>query len=320
MNAGAPSNTVRAHSSGVRVRAPVVDNRRPSRSRTRPTDLGARRPGQGRPPGTHAYRTRRAWNGRPALSAVLAERGPMVMAYARAGYVELPEGWARRASPWFRTLRDPRGVPPSRRFAARVGVPVAPQAPRRRPVHSHLVGTACDQLVDRRPLRRRLALLRRSWPCSPYATRVGTDTDNLTYFIGSIFFTSAAFLQYHEAASSRTTLHRPAPSSPATPLLPRLQHHRIDWWASLIQLVGTLWFNRTTFSAWVVGLGVVSDHHPVWRPDASGSVCFLVSSRLAWAEECHGSFAWRPRDLSWRITLLNFVGSVALASPPWRRT
>jgi hypothetical protein len=148
--------------------------------------------------------------------------------------------------------------------------------------------------------------------CPPYATRVGTDADNLTFFIGSIFFTTAAFLQYHEAASARLTLTGPSgPHRRRLRALFRLQHHRIDWWASLIQFVGTLWFNRTTFSAWVIGLGATTDHHPVWRPDALGSVCFLVSSWLAWAEECHGPFAWRPRQLSWWITLLNLVGSVA---------
>jgi hypothetical protein len=86
---------------------------------------------------------------------------------------------------------------------------------------------------------------------------------------------------------------------------------RIDWWASLVQFVGTLWFNRTTLSAFVVGLGASPSHHPVWRPDALGSICFLVSSWLAWAEVCHGRFAWRPTDISWWITLLNLVGSVA---------
>lgn len=145
-----------------------------------------------------------------------------------------------------------------------------------------------------------------------YATGVGTYADNLTYFIGSIFFTTAAFLQYFEAAttpkqlagSQRRTLRQ----------LFEVQHHRIDWWASLIQFVGTLWFNRTTFSALVVSAGAPSVHHPVWRPDALGSICFLVSSWLAWGEVCHGSFASRPRDVSWWITLLNLVGSIAFGA------
>ena len=40
-------------------------------------------------------------------------------------------------------------------------------------------------------------------------------------------------------------------------------------------------------------------------------MCFLVSSWLSWAEECDGPFAWRPKSISWQITLLNLVGSIA---------
>ena len=40
-------------------------------------------------------------------------------------------------------------------------------------------------------------------------------------------------------------------------------------------------------------------------------MCFLVSSWLAWAEACHGRFKWRPASISWWITALNLVGSVA---------
>lgn len=49
----------------------------------------------------------------------------------------------------------------------------------------------------------------------------------------------------------------------------------------------------------------------MWRPDALGSVCFLVSSFLAWVEVCHHAWAWRPRLISWWIGLLNLLGSVA---------
>ncbi len=143
----------------------------------------------------------------------------------------------------------------------------------------------------------------------PFVTVVGANSDNLTYFIGSLFFTTAAFLQYDETALTATSFagpHRRGPRSLLT-----VQHHRIDWWAAIIQFAGTLWFNRTTLSALVVGLGAAPNHHPVWRPDALGSVCFLVSSWLAWAEECHGPFALHPSRLSWWITFLNLTGSVA---------
>ena len=60
-----------------------------------------------------------------------------------------------------------------------------------------------------------------------------------------------------------------------------------------------------------VDLTAQAAHQHVWRPDAFGSVCFLVASALAWFEVCHGWAAWRPRSWSWWITLLNLVGSVA---------
>jgi hypothetical protein len=143
----------------------------------------------------------------------------------------------------------------------------------------------------------------------PYATWVGTDPDNLTFLIGSIFFTTAAFLQYEEVATTPTSLG--GVRRRGLRFLFRVEGHRIDWYASSIQLLGTLWFNRTTLSAYVVGLGRNPGHHPIWRPDALGSVCFLVASWLAWAEVCHGPFAWRPGRLSWWITALNLVGSLA---------
>jgi hypothetical protein len=145
-----------------------------------------------------------------------------------------------------------------------------------------------------------------------YATAVGTNADDLTYFIGSIFFTTAALLQYVETATTSTELG--GGRGHGLSRLLRVQPRRIDWWAALVQLAGTVWFNRTTLAAWVVGLGASSAHYPVWRPDALGSICFLVASWLAWAEECHGAFAWRPRELAWWITLLNLAGSVAFGA------
>jgi hypothetical protein len=142
-----------------------------------------------------------------------------------------------------------------------------------------------------------------------YATSVGVNADNVTYFIGSIFFTTAAFSATLEVGINQRPLV--GWSSPTTPAALRGS-------ALPDRLVGEPHPTRrdpvvqpTTFSALVVGLGASSAHHPVWRPDALGSICFLVSSWRAWAEECHGAFAWCPRDLAWWISFLNLVGSVA---------
>ncbi|SEL86013.1 hypothetical protein [Streptacidiphilus jiangxiensis] len=139
-----------------------------------------------------------------------------------------------------------------------------------------------------------------------YADAVGAQGDTVTYFVGSLFFTTASFLCYREAVDSSTPGQNPRHRR-----LLVLQPRRIDWWATAVQLVGTVYFNISTGLAMVLDLSAQAAHQHVWRPDAIGSVCFLVSSLLAWYETCHGWFAWRPRTWAWWITLANLVGSVA---------
>ena len=139
-----------------------------------------------------------------------------------------------------------------------------------------------------------------------YASAVGTRWDAVTFFAGSLFFTSAAFLTYREAVDA-------APQAPGSTRRRFFvfQPGRIDWWATAVQLAGTLYFNVSTGNAMRVDLTAQAAHQHVWRPDAIGSICFLVASALAWFEACHGWFGWRPRSWSWWITLANLIGSVA---------
>jgi len=139
-----------------------------------------------------------------------------------------------------------------------------------------------------------------------YASAVGAVWDNVTYFAGSLFFTSASFLSYREAVDAA-----PEAQNPAHRRFFTYQPGRIDWWATAVQFAGTLYFNISTGVAVVTDLSAQAAHRHVWRPDAIGSVCFLVSSALAWYEVCHGWAAWRPRAWSWWITLANLIGSVA---------
>ena len=139
-----------------------------------------------------------------------------------------------------------------------------------------------------------------------YTSAVGARWDALTFFIGSLFFTAAGFLTYREAVDAG-----PPGLGAARRRFFVYQPHRIDWWATAVQLVGTLFFNVSTGNALRVDLTAQAAHQHVWRPDAYGSVCFLVASGLAWFEVCHGWTAWRPRSWSWWITLLNLIGSIA---------
>ena len=139
-----------------------------------------------------------------------------------------------------------------------------------------------------------------------YVDLVGVRWDAATFFVGSLFFTCAAFLTYREAVDAAAV---------AAGLTRRrffvFQPRRIDWWATAVQLVGTLLFNISCGSALAVDLTAQAAHQHVWRPDALGSICFLVASTLAWFEVAHGWVAWRPRTWSWWITLVNLAGSVA---------
>jgi hypothetical protein len=83
---------------------------------------------------------------------------------------------------------------------------------------------------------------------------------------------------------------------------------RIDWWSTLIQLVGTLFFNFSTFAS--IGI-IFLFNKMVWTPDLFGSVCFLIASFLAWSEANHSLWSWNIKSLSWWISLFNLLGSVA---------
>jgi hypothetical protein len=139
-----------------------------------------------------------------------------------------------------------------------------------------------------------------------YADAVGASGDTATYFIGSLFFTSASFLCYREAIDASAPAQNPHGRRFFV-----FQPGRIDWWATGVQLVGTVYFNISTGVAMADSLPAETAHQHVWRPDAIGSACFLVASALAWYEACHGWLAWRPRSWAWWITLANLIGSLA---------
>ena len=113
----------------------------------------------------------------------------------------------------------------------------------------------------------------------PYSSWVGATADGITYFVGSLFFTSAAALQFQQSAD------------------------RLAWWAGLVQLVGTLFFNRSTFQALNLNLSAAEADRHVWTPDVLGSIAFLVSSAIACVDV-------RPRSIS-TGTQPGLVGGVA---------
>jgi hypothetical protein len=141
-----------------------------------------------------------------------------------------------------------------------------------------------------------------------YASAVGPSATSITFFVGSIFFTSAGTLQYREAVDA---VGRAAdPGRPPRRWLVWAPGH-LGWTASAVQLAGTLWFNLSTGYAIHTSLSAATADARVWRPDALGSIAFLVASTVAWVEVCHGWWAWWPRSIGWWITVVNLLGSIA---------
>lgn len=129
------------------------------------------------------------------------------------------------------------------------------------------------------------------------STALGSAGANTAFFVGSWFFTSAAFIQLILSGAATTTDRgRPA--------------IRADWLAAAIQFLGTLLFNISTGAA-LHAHTVKGEEHLVWNPNAEGSVAFLLSSALAVLILQRANQIWEPGSKDWQSTWLNMLGSIA---------
>ena len=128
-------------------------------------------------------------------------------------------------------------------------------------------------------------------PFPGFAQLVGAQADALTFFVGSLFFTGGGALQAAIAFPER-----------------RSRTGQAAWRAAAIQVAGTLFFNITTYQAVHTSLSDADYNRVVWRPDAFGSACFLISGVVAYrASARHG---WRPArgSAGWWEPALNLLG------------
>ena len=131
-------------------------------------------------------------------------------------------------------------------------------------------------------------------PFPGYAELVGGRADAVTFFVGSIFFTLGGGLQTSLAFARR---HERGAGTAA-------------WWSAAVQSAGTVFFNISTYQALDTALSNPDYDRLVWRPDALGSVCFLVSGAIAYrASPRHG---WLPARGSpgWWAPAVNLLGCI----------
>jgi hypothetical protein len=146
---------------------------------------------------------------------------------------------------------------------------------------------------------------------SSFASAVGPTPDAATFFIASIFFTAASFLQLVQSQS-------PAMAPTGTERDDERQHlrflrwlpHDRAWLGAAAQFPGTLFFNGTTFWAITVAIDNSKYDQVVWRPDFYGSVLFLVAS-LFGILAVGPLLSWRPHEWAWWAAWLNMIGSIA---------
>jgi hypothetical protein len=131
-------------------------------------------------------------------------------------------------------------------------------------------------------------------PFPGYAELVGDAADGVTFFVGSILFTTGGLLQSAIALPHR---HSEAIGVAA-------------WQAAVIQSAGTLFFNVTTYQAMHTALSSPEYNRLVWRPDALGSICFLVSGAIAYrASPRHGLMPVHV-GRSWWEPSVNLLGCI----------
>src|SRR3954467_10327575 len=131
-------------------------------------------------------------------------------------------------------------------------------------------------------------------PFPGYVELVGPGADAVTFFVGSILFTAGGALQ--------TLLATPQRRSPGA--------GRAAWWAAVIQSAGTLFFNVTTYQAMHTALSDPQYDRLVWRPDAFGSICFLVSGAIAYRASARHRALPARTGRGWWGPSVNLLGCV----------
>ena len=133
-------------------------------------------------------------------------------------------------------------------------------------------------------------------PFPGYVELVGPGADAVTFFVGSLLFTGGGALQVWLALGARGAA----------------------LWSAVVQSAGTLFFNVTTFTAMHNSLSNPDYDKLVWRPDAFGSICFLVSGVIAYAASTRRGWLPVRGTQGWWEPAVNLLGCSSSRSRPWR--
>lgn len=131
---------------------------------------------------------------------------------------------------------------------------------------------------------------------------LAASTTNITFFAGSIPFTTAGYLQLFQAANANRD---------KKPLLIGWLPKQAGWLSSFLQFLGTIAFNFNTYDALIVNSGRTLENLSIWLPGMIGSVLFLVSAYIAYVESTHSHFAKPKLNIEYAIVAINLLGCIA---------
>jgi len=131
-------------------------------------------------------------------------------------------------------------------------------------------------------------------PFPGYAQLVGATGDAVTFFV-------APFCSL-PAGRSRRSSRCPDATSGA--------FGRARWRAAVVQSAGTLFFNVTTYQALHTSLTNSNYDRLVWRSDAFGSICFLVSGAIAYCASARNGWLPVRGGPGWWEPTVNLLGCV----------
>lgn len=150
------------------------------------------------------------------------------------------------------------------------------------------------------------SLMPSEWSITPSAF-----VTSIVFFMGSIPFTTAAYMQHFQAANTPTFMVAPqSAGSPRRISLIGWHPDSLGWLSTFTQFIGTIAFNFNTFDGIYPAAEWYVRDLTIWTPGMIGSSLFLISGYLAFIEVCHSYWKWKPKDLDWQITFSNLLGCI----------
>ena len=141
---------------------------------------------------------------------------------------------------------------------------------------------------------------------------------NMTFFVGSLFFTAAAYGQYLEVINADITNEAYLSAGKTEWIWWAWRSKNLGFMASATQLAGAFLFNLNTFNCFYEGLSYIAMDIVIWLPNLIGSILFLIAAFFAWLEIFHDKQVKAFYSATWWIVWINLLGSILFQRSAFR--